>query len=325
MRRERIRFQGAMGGHLAALLDLPEEKPIAFVLFAHCFTCSKDLTAVTRISYELNQTRMATFRFDITGLGHSDGEFANTNFSSNVQDLIAAADYLRTHHEAPRILIGHSLGGTAVLASAKDIPEAKAVATIGAPFEPAELMHLLPGDALEERRFRSAGEYFTSRSNSLRTSTNRICHRTLPVWARRFSFFTVPMTKSCVPKMPIKSTKPRSILRVWCLWMMQITFLHERKMPNMSRWCFPPGRAGTSMDERRNRRYKLSTTISRIVVDGPWIPGRAAVAAERPHLASRKADDLSRERGGESSKQSPDHWLGRSFSPFFLPLLPLVP
>lgn len=149
MRRERILFPGAMGERLAALLDLPEEKPIAFVLFAHCFTCSKDLTAVTRISYELTQTRLATFRFDFTGLGHSDGEFANTNFSSNVQDLIAAADYLRTHHQAPQILVGHSLGGTAVLASAKEIPEAKAVATIGAPFEPAELIHLLPGDALE--------------------------------------------------------------------------------------------------------------------------------------------------------------------------------
>ena len=99
MRRERILFQGAMGEQLAALLDLPEEKPIAFVLFAHCFTCSKDLTAVTRISYELTQRRLATFRFDFTGLGHSDGEFANTNFSSNVQDLIAAADYLRTHHQ----------------------------------------------------------------------------------------------------------------------------------------------------------------------------------------------------------------------------------
>ena len=150
MRRERIRFQGATGERLAALLDLPEGEPIAFVLFAHCFTCSKDLTAITRISNELTQMRLATFRFDFTGLGHSDGEFANTNFSSNVQDLIAAADHLRSHYQAPRILVGHSLGGTAVLASARDIPEARAVATIGAPFDPAELKHLLPGDALEE-------------------------------------------------------------------------------------------------------------------------------------------------------------------------------
>ncbi len=136
-----VQFKGALGEDLSARLDTPEN-PVAYVLFAHCFTCSKDLSAVTRISKELNALNIAMFRFDFTGLGHSDGAFANTNFSSNVEDLIAAADHMREHYSAPHIVIGHSFGGTATLAAAGGIPEARAVATIGAPFEPAHVLHL---------------------------------------------------------------------------------------------------------------------------------------------------------------------------------------
>jgi len=138
-RSKKITFPGSQGAPLAARLDYPEGKPRAFALFAHCFTCSKDLFAAARIAGELTERGFAVFRFDFTGLGMSEGEFANTNFSSNVQDLLAAAAYLRETLMPVDILIGHSLGGTAVLAAASDIPEAKAVATIGAPADAAHV------------------------------------------------------------------------------------------------------------------------------------------------------------------------------------------
>ncbi len=140
-RSEKLSFTGAQGDTLAARLDLPAGPPVAYALFAHCFTCSKDIFAASRISAALAEKGIAVLRFDFTGLGHSDGEFANTNFSSNVADLIAAAEHLREFREAPEILIGHSLGGAAVLAAAAQIPEARAVATIGAPYDPAHVTH----------------------------------------------------------------------------------------------------------------------------------------------------------------------------------------
>ncbi|MFV2090906.1 MAG: alpha/beta fold hydrolase [Pseudomonadales bacterium] len=133
MSRQKVQFPNGRGEELAALLELPDKPAIAFALFAHCFTCGKDIAAAARISRALTARGFAVLRFDFTGLGSSEGEFANTNFSSNVEDLIAAADYLRTNHSAPTLLIGHSLGGTAMLFAASRIGEAKAVATIGAP------------------------------------------------------------------------------------------------------------------------------------------------------------------------------------------------
>jgi putative redox protein len=141
-RSEKIEFEGSQGHTLAARLELPDEAPRAYALFAHCFTCSKDIFAAARIATGLAEKGIAVLRFDFTGLGASDGEFANTNFSSNVDDLIRAADYLRDEHGAPRIIIGHSLGGAAVLAAAGRIPEIKAVATIGAPSDPSHVQHL---------------------------------------------------------------------------------------------------------------------------------------------------------------------------------------
>ncbi len=132
---ERVAFAGSLGDELAARLDLPDGQVQAVALFAHCFTCSKDIFAAARISQGLTQAGFAVFRFDFTGLGQSGGDFANTNFSSNVADLIAAADHLRETRSAPQILIGHSLGGAAVIQAASHIPEVQAVATIGAPAE----------------------------------------------------------------------------------------------------------------------------------------------------------------------------------------------
>src|SRR5262245_25638868 len=127
MRSERFDFTNAQGQTLAGRLDRPVGEPMAYALFAHCFTCGKDVLAAKRIAERLTEMGIAVLRFDFTGLGMSGGEFANTTFSSNVADLVAAADHLRRTQRAPAILIGHSLGGAAVLAAAGDIAEARAV------------------------------------------------------------------------------------------------------------------------------------------------------------------------------------------------------
>ena len=144
----KVQFAGAIGGNLAARLDLPV-KPRAHALFAHCFTCGKDIFAASQIAKALCANGIAVLRFDFTGIGSSEGEFANTNFSSNVQDLVAAAGYLREHHAAPSLLIGHSLGGAAVLAAAPHVPEATSVVTIGAPAQASHVTHNFAADLAE--------------------------------------------------------------------------------------------------------------------------------------------------------------------------------
>ena len=143
MRFEKLTFENDQGDHLAARLDLPVDgDPIAYALFAHCFTCSNNLRAVANISRALNRQGIAVLRFDFTGLGESEGDFADTNFSSNVDDLVAAAVFLEEEYMAPSILVGHSLGGAAVLQAALQLDSVKAVATIGAPYDPQHVEHL---------------------------------------------------------------------------------------------------------------------------------------------------------------------------------------
>jgi uncharacterized OsmC-like protein/alpha/beta superfamily hydrolase len=142
MRSERLEFPNSRNENLAALIDLPLGRPAAFALFAHCFTCGKDNLAAKRISERLAMCGIGVLRFDFTGLGMSEGEFANTHFSSNVDDLVAAADHLRATRGAPAILIGHSLGGCAVLAASHRIPDARAVVTIAAPYDPSHVVGL---------------------------------------------------------------------------------------------------------------------------------------------------------------------------------------
>jgi len=136
-------FPNAQGEQLAGKLEWPEAEPRALALFAHCFTCGKDVAAASRISRALAKAGYAVLRFDFTGLGNSDGDFANTHFSSNVEDLVAAATALRDRFQAPSLLIGHSLGGAAVLAAGAQLPDVRAVATIGAPATPGHVSHLL--------------------------------------------------------------------------------------------------------------------------------------------------------------------------------------
>ena len=137
MRSKKITFEGAFGDTLSARLELPDDKTVTtYALFAHCFTCSKNLRPITHISETLTNRNIGVFRFDFTGLGESEGDFADTNFSSNIEDFIEAASFMESKFHAPEILIGHSLGGAAVLQAAHRIPSSKAVATIAAPADP---------------------------------------------------------------------------------------------------------------------------------------------------------------------------------------------
>jgi putative redox protein len=145
---DRFTFPGHAGDDLAARLDLPDGPVRAAAVFAHCFTCGKDIAAARRIAARLTAAGYAVLRFDVTGLGHSGGEFANTTFMSNAGDIAAAARAMAARGMAPALLIGHSLGGAAVLAAAADVPSARAVAVIGAPFEPGHVTHNFEG-ALE--------------------------------------------------------------------------------------------------------------------------------------------------------------------------------
>lgn len=157
MPSERFTFPGHSGHDLAARLDLPEGPHLATAVLAHCFTCGKDIAAARRIGARLSAMGIAVLRFDFTGLGHSGGEFENTSFSSNVEDLLAAAEALGARGMAPALLIGHSLGGAAVLKAAGAIGSVKAVVTIGAPFDPGHVTHNFD-DALDRIEAEGVGE-----------------------------------------------------------------------------------------------------------------------------------------------------------------------
>lgn len=152
MPTERFQFPGSEGQQLAATLDTPDGPAHAYALFAHCFTCGKDVLAAKRIAVALAAKGIAVLRFDFTGLGSSEGDFANSTFSSNVADLVRAADHLRKTYAAPALLIGHSLGGAAVLAAARQIPDAKAVVTIAAPSDPSHVTGMFSGSIEKIRK-----------------------------------------------------------------------------------------------------------------------------------------------------------------------------
>lgn len=157
MEQRRVSFDNGEGQELVGVLHEPDAEPVAWVLFAHCFTCTKNVKAAVHISQALVDQGFAVLRFDFTGLGESEGEFVDTTFSSNVHDLIAAAKFLETDFDAPAVLVGHSLGGAAVLRAAAKLPSVKAVATIAAPADPSHVRELL-GDQLECIREQGQGE-----------------------------------------------------------------------------------------------------------------------------------------------------------------------
>jgi putative redox protein len=181
MLTERIDFPGPHG-KLSAKLDAPDGTPRAYGVFAHCFTCSKDVLAATRIAQGLASLGIAVLRFDFAGLGASAGDFADTNFSSNVEDLVTAADFLRDKFAAPTLLIGHSLGGAAVLAAAQRVPEARAIVTIAAPSDPHYVVDHLLGEHLDtiaklgEARVRLAGRNFNIRQHFVDDASRHQVH-----------------------------------------------------------------------------------------------------------------------------------------------------
>ncbi len=165
MRSNKFVFSSTDGVKLSAQTDLPvDNKPLAFALFAHCFTCNKTLRAVNHISRELTNAGLGVFRFDFTGLGASEGEFSETNFTTNVLDLLAAARFMQQEYSAPAILIGHSLGGAAVLKAAHEMPSVQAVATIGAPYDPAHVLKHFDAEKMEIEQTGSAEVTLAGRS-----------------------------------------------------------------------------------------------------------------------------------------------------------------
>ncbi|MGI9553814.1 MAG: bifunctional alpha/beta hydrolase/OsmC family protein [Thermodesulfobacteriota bacterium] len=152
MIQERIKFKNRKNYELTGIVQLPDRKPNAFALFAHCFTCSKNIKAVGHIADSLVKSGIGVLRFDFTGLGESEGEFSDTNFSSNVEDIYDACDYLKSNFMAPSVLIGHSLGGAAVLHAAGDIESCRAVVTIAAPSSPEHVIkHFQNSEEIETK------------------------------------------------------------------------------------------------------------------------------------------------------------------------------
>lgn len=144
MSHQKVKFQNKEGQNLVGRLELPaNQEPHNYVIFAHCFTCNKNLSAVKNIGKSLTSNGFGVLRFDFTGLGESEGDFADTNFSGNVADLVVAAEYLKDNYKAPSLIIGHSLGGAAAIFAASEIPYIQAVATVGAPSNPEHVTHLL--------------------------------------------------------------------------------------------------------------------------------------------------------------------------------------
>jgi putative redox protein len=194
MPSERFDFPNARNEKLAAVLDLPAGEPRAYALFAHCFTCGKNVLAARRIAEALNAQGIAVLSFDFTGIGSSEGEFANTTFSSNVADLVAAADHLRTMRGPPSLLIGHSLGGAAVLAAAEAVADARAVVTIAAPSDPRHVTHLFKDQletigtqgevevALAGRPFRIRREFLSDIAHQKLTDRIATLHKALLIF-----------------------------------------------------------------------------------------------------------------------------------------------
>jgi uncharacterized OsmC-like protein/esterase/lipase len=170
---QKVSFQNNENQTLAGRLELPaNQHPHNFAIFAHCFTCSKNLIAVKNVSRALTSAGFGVLRFDFTGLGESEGDFENTNFSGNVEDLIAAAQYLKKAYKAPSLLIGHSLGGAAAIFAAAQLPEIKAVATINSPSDPKHVRHLIKNSVSEitetgKARVELSGRPFTIKKHFL--------------------------------------------------------------------------------------------------------------------------------------------------------------
>src|SRR5437763_7310008 len=246
MPAERFDFANAQGEKLAALLDRPDGPIRAVALFAHCFTCGKDNKAARLIAHGLTSHGIAVLRFDFTGLGSSEGEFANTTFSSNIDDLMAAADHLRMTVGAPAVLIGHSLGGAAVLAAAHRIAETRAVVTIAAPFDPAHVAGLF-GDRLDEIESKGeievtlVGRPSASAAPCSPISPDKILPSASPGCARRCWSSIRRPTRQSASTMPAAFSRRQNIRKASFRSPTPIICCGGRAMPLMSRMSSPLG------------------------------------------------------------------------------------
>ena len=202
MKSKKLSFTGALGDTLSAKFDEPDDGDIKFcAIFAHCFTCSKNLKTVGNITRTLADIGIATFRFDFTGLGESEGDFADTNFSSNVEDLVAAYKFMENEYHAPALLIGHSLGGAAVLQAASQMPGVKAVVTIGAPADPEHVKHNfdLYVDEIEEKgeaEVTLAGRKFTIKKQFLEDLDDSNMHQHIRKLNRALCVMHAPLDET---------------------------------------------------------------------------------------------------------------------------------
>lgn len=194
-------FKNKNGEVLAGRLELPAQKPRAFAIFAHCFTCHKNVTAASRISKNLGALGIAVLRFDFTGLGNSDGDFSNTNFSSNVADLVSAFEAIKREFKTPQILIGHSLGGAAVLKAAPLLEDIKAVVTIGAPSDTAHVSHLFESEipkieAEGEAKVRLVGREFKIKKQFIEDISEQNILDSLSKTKKAFLIFHSPLDET---------------------------------------------------------------------------------------------------------------------------------
>lgn len=243
-----IEFPGAFGSKLAARLDLPR-LPHAFALYAHCFTCGKDIFAAARIAEGLAARGIAILRFDFTGLGGSEGDFAGTNFSSNVQDLLEAANFLRMNFSAPDLLIGHSLGGAAVPAVAPQVPKAVGVVTIGAPASAAHVMHNFAAHLAEietkaPQRSLSLVDGSSSPNSFSTTWPSRISFKSWTGLGRRFWSVMRRATSTSASTMPARSSRLRDTRKLFSRSRRPIISCASAKMPSTLRTSSRRGRRG---------------------------------------------------------------------------------
>lgn len=200
MNRVKVNFENSANIRLSAALELPVVPIKYFAIFAHCFSCGKDIVAASRISRSLSAIGIAVLRFDFTGLGESEGDFGNSNFTSNIDDILSAANYLRDHYQAPQLLIGHSLGGTAVIHAAKDIPECKAIVSIGSPAEPKHILKHFPNevshlDSQESMTVNLAGKSFDVQKQFVDDVNATSCMETISSLRKALLVFHSPVDK----------------------------------------------------------------------------------------------------------------------------------
>ncbi|MEZ5915160.1 MAG: alpha/beta fold hydrolase [Parvularculaceae bacterium] len=312
----KTKFAASKGAELAGALELPNGAPRAYALFAHCFTCSKDILAAREIARALRSEGFAVLRFDFTGLGASTGEFGDTNFSSNVDDLVSAADYLRREFRAPEILIGHSLGGAAAIVAAQRIAETKGVAVIGAPSDARHVARRFGARREEivregEAQTPLAGRVFTIKKQFLTTRTRR-CSRRRREPETPALILHSPLDATVAWKTPPNYSPRRNIRKVSSASTMQTIFSPIRRTRDTPQGHLGLGRAvrrRTAGGRSRCARARGGSPRTRRPQRRPRVQGRRARADRSGQGARRRAVDR---RLSLHARRRARRWRGRA-------------